>query len=162
MKNHQVRLRRFPEGLPVEDDFELVESRTPVLEEGQVLVRTRYLSLDPYMRSQIAGRHLSGSIQPGDTMRGETVGEVVESTVPGFQPGQLVRCFGGWQEASVHPAAELHAVSPEIKPPSYALSLLGMTGLTAWAGMIWQAGLKAGDRVLIPAVTGGPAAPGIR
>jgi NADPH-dependent curcumin reductase CurA len=88
-------------------------------------------------------------------MRGETVGEVVESTVPGFQPGQLVRCFGGWQEASVHPAAELHAVSPEIKPPSYALSLLGMTGLTAWAGMIWQAGVKAGDRVLIPAVTGG-------
>ena len=153
--NQQIRLARYPDGAVVPEDFELAEAPMPEPGEGEVLVRTAYLSLDPYMRSQIAGRHISGTISPGDMMRGESVGEVLESRAPGIQPGQLVRGFGGWQTHFVLPAEQLTVVSPEIKPPSYALSLLGMTGLTAWAAMVWQADVKAGDRVLIPAVTGG-------
>jgi NADPH-dependent curcumin reductase CurA len=107
------------------------------------------------MRSQIAGKHISGSIGPGDPMRGETVSQVIESRATGFAPGDWVRGFGGWQTHSLHDAAELSPVDARIQPPSYALSLLGMTGLTAWAGMVWQAEVKPGDRVLIPAVTGG-------
>ena len=87
-------------------------------------------------------------------MRGESVCEVIESKHPDYQPGQWVRCMGGWQELTAQDGAGLALVHPDIQPPSYALSLLGMTGLTAWAGMIWQANVKAGDRVLIPAVTG--------
>jgi NADPH-dependent curcumin reductase CurA len=153
--NRQIRLKSYPDGVPEEANFELVESRMPELESGQVLVQSRFLSLDPYMRSQIAGRHLSGSLAPGDLMRGESVGEVLQSGSPQFSPGQWVRCMGGWQEYSAQDEGALSLVNAEIQPPSYALSLLGMTGLTAWAGMVWQAGVKEGDRVLIPAVTGG-------
>lgn len=155
MVNRQIQLAQYPDGIPTEQDFRMVDSPRPVPEAEQVLCRTRWLSLDPYMRSQIAGRHLSGSVGPGDVMRGETVSEVVESGSPAFKAGELVRCMGGWQQWSLHDAGELSAVHPGIQPPSYALSLLGMTGLTAWAGMVWQAGVQVGDRVLIPAVTGG-------
>jgi NADPH-dependent curcumin reductase CurA len=154
MQNRQVILSQYPEGIPREADFTLVDADMPAPAAGQVLCRSRYLSLDPYMRSQIAGRHISGSITPGDMMRGECVAEVVESRDPGFQPGQLVRGFGGWQSYFVLPAAELSGVPPGMAHPSWALSLLGMTGLTAWAGMVWQADVRAGERVLIPAVTG--------
>jgi len=155
MKMRQVRLVRTPAGHPVPEDFEIVEQELGQLGAGEVLCRTCDLSLDPYMRSQIAGRHLSGAISPGDPMRGETVGEVLESRAEGFEPGQLVRGFGGWQTHFTLRADALAPVDPRIRPPSYALSLLGMTGLTAWAGMVWQAEVAAGDQVLIPAVTGG-------
>lgn len=151
----QVRLKQVPRGAVVAEDFELVSLQMPSPGAGEVLCRTRYLSLDPYMRSQIAGKHITAAINPGDPMRGETVSEVVESQSDEFVPGQLVRGFGGWQSHSVHKAGELSPINEAIQPPSYALSLLGMTGLTAWAGMVWQAGVKAGERVLIPAVTGG-------
>ena len=153
--NRQVLLKKYPDGNPVEADFEIIESEMPEAQAGQVLCRVRFLSLDPYMRSQIAGRHLSGSIKPGDMMRGETVCEVVHSNDERFRDGDLVRCMGGWQEFTVQDGDHLACVQPEIDPPSLALSLLGMTGLTAWAGMVWQANVQAGDGVLIPAVTGG-------
>jgi NADPH-dependent curcumin reductase CurA len=155
MRNRQVTLARYPANIPLDDDFEIVTGELDAPADGQVLCRTLYLSLDPYMRSQIAGRHISGTIAPGDLMRGETVCEVVESRAEGFAPGQLVRCFGGWQEYSLQAAGQLSLVSGDIQPPSYALSLLGMTGLTAWAGMVWQAQVQPGEQVLIPAVTGG-------
>jgi len=153
--NRQILLASYPDGIPEEHNFDLVESGIPQAEPGQLLCRTRFLSLDPYMRSQIAGRHLSGSLAPGDVMRGESVCEVIESRSPEFKKGQLVRCMGGWQEYTVQDGAGVTVVHPDIQPPSYALSLLGMTGLTAWAGMVWQAQVKEGDKVLIPAVTGG-------
>ncbi|HMB59556.1 MAG TPA: NADP-dependent oxidoreductase [Xanthomonadales bacterium] len=153
--NRQITLARYPEGSPVEADFELTESNLPVAGPGQVLCRTRFLSLDPYMRSQIAGRHISGTIAPGDLMRGEAVCEVVESNTSAFPVGATVRCMAGWQEYSVHEADQVQKVNPEVQPESYALSLMGMTGLTAWAAMVWQAAVAEGDGVLIPAVTGG-------
>ena len=155
MLNQQVKLARYPEALPVAEDFEVITAEGAEPQAGEVLCRTLYLSLDPYMRSQIAGRHISGTIAPGDLMRGESVCEVLQSRSERFQPGQLVRGFGGWQSHPLLAAEAWSPVRPEIQPPSYALSLLGMTGLTAWAGIAWQAQVKAGDRVLIPAVTGG-------
>ncbi len=154
-RNRQIILDSTPRGVPAAGNFALREAPMPEPGRDQVLCRTRYLSLDPYMRSQIAGRHPSGTVTPGDVMKGETVSEVVESNSASFSRGQLVRCMGGWQEYSVHAAEDLHAVADRIDPPSYALSVLGMTGLTAYAGMIWQAGVRGGEHVVIPAVTGG-------
>jgi len=153
--NKQVLLASYPEGIPEVSNFSLAESTVVPPKAGQVLCRTRYLSLDPYMRSQIAGRHMTVPLSPGDVMQGETVCEIIDSNGTDFRAGQLVRCMGGWQEYSVQDAARLSIVDPAIQPPSYALSLLGTTGLTAWAGMVWQAHAGAGDKVLIPAVTGG-------
>ncbi len=153
--NRQIVLKSTPRGVPTPDNFTVRNAPLPEPGADSVLCRTRYLSLDPYMRSQIAGRHTSGTVTPGDVMRGETVSEIVYSNAASFPPGQLVRCMGGWQDYSVHRAGDLDAVSASVDPPSYALSVLGMTGLTAYAGMIWQAGVHAGDCVVIPAVTGG-------
>lgn len=153
--NRQIILESTPQGIPAPENFSLRCTPIPEPGAGEALCRTRYLSLDPYMRSQIAGRHLSGAVLPGHVMNGETVSEVVRSNAEIFSPSQLVRCMGGWQEYSVHGAEELSAVADDIDPPSYALSVLGMTGLTAYAGMIWQARVRASECVVIPAVTGG-------
>lgn len=153
--NIQIQLASNPDGIPQPEHFSVVNGQRPEPAAGQALCETLYLSLDPYMRSQIAGRHMSGSITPGDVMRGETVSRVVESNHPDFKPGDKVRCFGGWQQYSVHDASELTRVSDAIKPASYALSVLGMPGLTAYAGLVWQAQPKAGDTVVIPAAIGG-------
>ncbi|MYA37950.1 MAG: NADP-dependent oxidoreductase [Gammaproteobacteria bacterium] len=156
-KNRQIVLVKKPEGVPTPDNFELRQAPLPEMPAGGVLCRARFLSLDPYMRSQIAGRHPSGTVAPGEVMLGETVSEVVRSDAPELPAGRLVRCMGGWQEYSAHAAGEAWLLDEEITPPchpSLALSILGMTGLTAWAGMVWQAEVREGDCVLIPAVTG--------
>ncbi len=154
MKNQQIVLASTPDFNPNPEHFTLVETDMPEISTEQVLCETQYLSLDPYMRSQIAGRHMSGSIHPGDLMRGETVSKVIESNHADYQKGDLVRTFGNWQTHSVHDAPELSKVNQAIKPASYALSLLGMPGLTAYSGLVWIAEAKAGDTVVIPAATG--------
>lgn len=153
--NKQIQLASFPEATPRPENFVCVSAPMPEPQNGQVLCQTLYLSLDPYMRSQIAGRHISGTINPGDMMRGESISRVVRSEHPDFKAGDIVRGFGGWQEYSVQDAKALALVEPQIQPVSYALSLLGMPGLTAYAGLIWQAQPKAGDVVVIPAAIGG-------
>lgn len=153
-ENTQIHLASSPEYNPEPEHFKTVKVPMPEVADGQVLCQTQYLSLDPYMRSQIAGRHMSGSIHPGDLMRGETVSKVIESRHDDYAEGDIVRCFGNWQEYSVHDASELIRQSKEIEPASYGLSVLGMPGLTAYAGLIWQAKPKEGDVVLIPACTG--------
>ncbi len=152
--NRQIILKHKPEGVPAVTDFAMVEAPRPETPPGGVLCRSRYLSLDPYMRSQIAGRHPSGTVAPGEVMRGETVSEIVYSDATGLPEGKLVRCMGGWREYSAHAAGEVRLLGDDIDPPSFALSILGMTGLTAYAGMVWQAGVGKGDQVLIPAAAG--------
>lgn len=154
MTNTQICLKSYPEDIPTVDNFTSVDSEIPQIENGQVLCETQYLSLDPYMRSQIAGRHITASLQIGDMMRGETVSKVIESKSDNYQVGQLVRCMGGWQKYSVHNQDTLSGPI-EHAHPSYALSVLGMPGLTAYAGLIWQAKPNKGDVVVIPAATGG-------
>ena len=152
--NIQIHLASAPEYAPTPENFAVVKTPMPEPAEGQVLCETQYLSLDPYMRSQIAGRHISGAIQPGNLMRGETVSKVVESKHPDFQAGDRVRCFGNWQQYSVHHASELSVQSRDIEPASYGLSVLGMPGLTAYAGLIWLAKPKQGHVLVVPAATG--------
>lgn len=155
MKTTQVQLAATPIGVPLEENFQLAEIELHVPGEGELLCETLFLSLDPYMRSQISGRHISGAVQPGEGMRGETISRVVESRAEAFSQGDLVRVPGGWQAHSVHAAAEVARVPDSRLSPSYYLSALGMPGLTAYAGLIWQAQPVAGDTVLIPAATGG-------
>ena len=152
--NTQVLLKTTPTGIPEEEHFEVVTSDMPVLEQDHVLVQNEWLSLDPYMRGQIAGRHLSGKVSPGDVLRGETVATVVESKSALFEKGDRVVGFGGWQQYTSMPASDLTKIREDIQPASYALSALGMTGLTAYAGLVWQAQIKEGDTVLIPAAIG--------
>ena len=128
-QNTQVLLRRRPDAVPKASDFDVVSTPIPIAGEGEVFCKTHYLSLDPYMRGQINGRHISGAIHPGELMRGETVSEIITSGHKDFKFGQMVKHQGGWQEYSVAKPGDLQLVDPRIDPPSLALGILGMPGL---------------------------------
>ncbi|MBU2980022.1 NADP-dependent oxidoreductase [Alteromonas sp. C1M14] len=152
--NKQVILKQTPENKPAAEHFSCIEGPMPALADGQVLVRNLWLSIDPYMRSQISGRHMSGGVSPGDVMIGETIAEVVSSKSDKFSVGEKVRCKGGWQQYAAIDAGTVNKVPANVKHLPHLLSILGMPGLTAYAGLIWKAQPKAGDTVVIAAATG--------
>ena len=154
IKSTQIQLASVPQGVPEPHHFKAVEVIMPEPIADQVLCQTLYLSLDPYMRSQIAGRYITEPIKPNDLMRGETISQVIKSEHPDFKVGDVVRCHGNWQQYSIHEATELTKQPDSINPSSYGLSVLGMPGLTAYAGLHWLAEVKEGDVVVVPAATG--------
>ena len=147
-----VVLVRTPQGLPVPADFAVRPRPVPEPGPGEVRVRNEWLSLDPYMRAQMAGRHLSGTAGVGRVLGGETVGVVVAGE--GHAVGTRVRTMGGWQTHVVQPAGEVTPLSDAVPEPRWALSALGMPGLTAWAAVTQHADVQAGETVVIPAAAG--------
>jgi NADPH:quinone reductase len=153
-------IRRFllsarPIGLPKESDFKLVEAPLPSPQPGQVLVRTVYLSVDPYMRGRITGvRTYADPVQVGDVMVGGTVGQVIESRDPSLQPEDYVVGYWGWQDHAVAPAAGLQKLNPQLAPLSTALGVLGMPGMTAYFGFLEICHPKAGETVVVSAAAG--------
>lgn len=149
-----VRLRRVPCGAPVESDFELGSAPLPAPNAGEVLVRTLWLSLDPYVRSVLSGRHLGERFGPGDIVIGQSVAEVVASEDRGFRPGDLVLCETGWREYTAVPGANATRIDPTLAPISTALGVLGMPGLTAWAGINTIAHPCPGETFVVSAASG--------
>ena len=153
--NLQVLLRRRPQGEPVPDDFEVREAPVPEPAEGEVLVRARFLSLDPYMRGRMSdAKSYAKPVELGAVMEGQTAGEVVASRAPGFAPGDTVLGGYGWQRFSAVPAARLIRVDPAEVPLSASLGVLGMPGLTAWVGLEDIGQPKAGETVVVSAASG--------
>jgi len=153
--NRQIVLKRRPVGLPRPDDFELVESSAPAPGDGEVLVRTIYLSLDPYMRGRISGaRSYAQSVEPGQVIVGGTVGQVVESRFAGLAPGAFVQGQAGWQSHAVAEGASLRPLDPAQAPISTALGVLGMPGLTAYVGLLDIGRPKSGETVVVSAASG--------
>ncbi len=156
--NRQILLDNRPTGEAVASNFKLVKSETPALREGQVLVRHHFLSLDPYMRGRMNDSKNYAAAQPlGEVMIGGTVGEVVESQSPKFQPGDLVVGMGGWQEYSVVDAAQpgaLRKVDSAQVPLSHYLGAVGMPGVTAWYGLVKIIEPQAGQTVAVSAAAG--------
>lgn len=153
--NRQIILKSTPEGVPVPENFEMKEIRVAEPGEGEVLVRNTYMSLDPFMRSQMAGRHMSGALHPGDVCNADTVGRVLASRADGFAEGDQVRLHGGWQTHSVAPESAVTKLPDHGVSPSLYLGVLGMPGLTAWASAIHLSDIKAGDVACVSAASGG-------
>jgi len=156
MRNHRVVLTRSLAGVPDAGDFRVVDEPLPEPGEGEFLVRHIYLSLDPYQRSAMAGRHMLGR-QPlvaGDMPAAETAGQVVRSRHPAYGEGDYVRHFGGWQEYGLSTGERTERVDTSLAPLSAWLGVLGMPGLTAWASAIELAGVHAGQTVLVSAALG--------
>ncbi len=157
-RNQQVLLDNRPLGEASSSNFKLVEVDTPALQEGQVLVRHHYLSLDPYMRGRMSENKSYADPQPlGQPMLGGTVGEVVESRHPKFQAGDQVVGMGGWQLYSVvdgDAPGMLRKVDTTHVPLSYYLGAVGMPGVTAWYGLVKIINPKAGETVVVSAATG--------
>ena len=144
-----------PEGLPKESDFKLVEAPLPALQPGQVLVKTVYLSVDPYMRGRITGvRTYADPVLVGDAMVGGTVGQVIESGDPNLQPGDYVVGAWGWQDHAVAPTTQVRKLNPQLAPVSTALGVLGMPGITAYFGFLDLCQPKAGETVVVSGAAG--------
>jgi NADPH-dependent curcumin reductase CurA len=155
--NRRFALRERPEGRIGPETFELVEEELPEIGEGEALVRTEWISLDPTNRGWI--RDMPGYLPPvaiGETMRGRGHGRVVESRSPDYQEGQLVQGLIGWTENFVASAAAPLQRVPvaEGVSPSFYLGVLGMTGLTAWVGMSEIGKPKEGETVVVSAAAG--------
>lgn len=150
----RVLLRRQCAGVPQADDFEVTTAPMPAAADGQLLCETIYLSLDPYLRGKISGRHLSGAIAPGELMAGEAISRVVESRSERFDAGDIIAAHSGWQTHSVVDADAARRIDPELGPLSTFLGVLGMPGLTAYAGLLRLGEPKEGDIVLVSAASG--------
>ncbi len=159
MDAREIRLKSRPVGLPQAADFEVATVTLGAPGPGDVLVRNRFMSVDPYMRGRMVDR--KSYVPPfalGKALEGGAVGQVVESGDPGFAPGDWVLSMWGWREAFVMPAATLTRLAiPEGTPPQAFLGVLGMPGLTAWSGLLEIGQPKAGETLF---VSGGAGAVG--
>ena len=153
--NRQILLKSRPEGAPGLDNFELVERPVPEPGEGEVLMRTLYLSLDPYMRGRMsAAKSYAKPAAVGEPMVGGTVGEIVASRNPKFSVGDIVLGYGGWQEYALSSGTALRKLDPAAAPISTALGVLGMPGMTAYVGLLEIGQPKPGETVVVAAASG--------
>ena len=156
--NKQIHLVSRPKGEATADNFRLVEAPVPEPGDGQVLVRTHYLSLDPYMRGRMNDAKSYAQPQPlGQVMQGGTVGEVVASKHPNYRAGDKVVTFGGWQEYSLADAGtpgSLRKVDTTHVPLSAYLGAVGMPGVTAWYGLLKICEPRAGQTIVVSAASG--------
>lgn len=152
--NREIRLASRPKGIPIAANFTLVQTELGSPQDQQVLVRNRFLSVDPYMRGRMNDR--KSYVPPfelGKPLEGGAVGEVIESRAREFKPGDAVTSNFGWREYFIASPKELHPVSREIQPLSVYLGALGMTGMTAWVGLNLVE-VKAGDVIFISGAAG--------
>lgn len=152
--SREIQLASRPSGMPVADNFTLVETTMAPLQDQEVLVRNLFMSVDPYMRGRMnAGKSYVPPFEIGKTLEGGAIGEVIESRAREFQPGDVVTSSFGWREYFIAAPAALQPVNREIRPLSIYLGALGMTGLTAWAGLrLLEA--KAGETIYISGAAG--------
>jgi NADPH-dependent curcumin reductase CurA len=156
VQTREWQLAARPHGEPTPDDFRLMELERPDPQDGQVVVQMLVMSVDPYMRGRMrAGKSYAAAWEVGETMQGGAVGRVVDSRSPDVPSGALVLANAGWRDVAVVDAAHVQ-VLPELPgiPPSYHLGVLGMPGLTAWAGLFRVAGFQAGEDVFVSGAAG--------
>jgi hypothetical protein len=153
--SRRVILKSRPVGAPKPSDFDVVEAPLPAPTDGEMLCRTIYLSLDPYMRGRISGvKSYAKGVDPGELMVGGTVSEVVESRHPDFKAGDLVQGYDGWQTHAISSGAGVRRLDPAQAPISTALGVLGMPGMTAYVGLLDIGRPKAGETVVVSAASG--------
>jgi NADPH-dependent curcumin reductase CurA len=155
-KNRDIRLKNRPVGLPKTTDFELVESEVPTPAAGQVLVRNLYMSVDPYMRGRMRDRKsYVPPFQLGEILHGGAVGKVVASNGNDrFAAGDYVLSQAGWREWFVSDGEGLTKIDRSVAPVQAYLGVLGMPGLTAYAGLLRIGQLKKEERVFVSAAAG--------
>jgi NADPH-dependent curcumin reductase CurA len=154
MTNRQIVLDRLPQGDKLAaEHFALNAGERPTPGEGEVLLKTRYISLDAANRAWMQGATYRAALAPGQVMAGGGLAEVVESGVGHLRPGDLVFADTGWQEYAVLPGKNLRTL-PDLKPETHLLSVYGVAGLTAYFGLLECGQPKAGETVVVSAAAG--------
>jgi NADPH-dependent curcumin reductase CurA len=153
--NRRFILAERPKGEPTQGSLRLDTAPLPVPERGQMLLRTVYLSLDPYMRGRMSDApSYAAPVAVGAVMEGGTVAQVVTSNVAGFQTGDWVLSYNGWQDYALSDGTGVTSLGPNPDRPSWALGIMGMPGFTAWAGLTQIGQPKPGETVCVAAATG--------
>jgi NADPH-dependent curcumin reductase len=153
--NRQIVLHARPQGEPRASDFRLIERELPAPAEGQVLLRTIYLSIDPYMRGRMnEGPSYAPPVALGQVMVGGTVSRVALSRHPAFRAGDWVTSLSGWQTHALSDGSDLTPLDARIERPSLALSLLGMPGFTAYHGLLNIGRPQPGETVVVASAAG--------
>ncbi|WP_263078040.1 NADP-dependent oxidoreductase [Endozoicomonas sp. Mp262] len=154
-KNREIHLQRRPQGIPVAEDFKTVAAPIAELRDGEVLIKNRWMSVDPYMRGRMIER--KSYIAPfalNEVLSGGAIGVVVESRNPAFPEGTKVYSMNGWREYFISCGKDLHSLPDSPIPEQAFLGILGMPGMTAYTGLNKIAGLKEGDNVFVSAASG--------
>lgn len=155
VKNRRILLASRPTGEPSETDFTLSEAELEHPQSGQMLLRTLWLSLDPYMRGRMSDRKsYAPPVAIGDVMVGGTVSEVIASNLVNFAPGDIVEGRTGWQDYALSDGTNMRKVDPALGPISTALGVLGMPGRTAYFGFLSVGQPKSGETVVVSAAAG--------
>jgi NADPH-dependent curcumin reductase CurA len=153
--NKKIVLKKTPIGIPEENDFELIKTPIPELGENEILTKTIHLSLDPYIRGVITGKHIySEKVEIGDTIVGRTIAEVIDSKNSDVQIGETIMCSNGWQEYGISDGEGIRKIDSASAPLSTNLGILGMPGLTAYAGLLVYGEPKKDDVVVVSAASG--------
>ena len=153
--NRKIVLRKTPEGIPIEEDFELLEEEINIPNNNEFLSKTLHLSLDPYIRGVITGKHIySEKVNVGDTIVGRTISEVIVSNHPEYEKGDIVLTSNGWQEYGISNGEGVRKLNNHQGKLSTALGILGMPGLTAYAGLMVYGEPKDGDIIVVSAASG--------
>ena len=148
-------LKSRPSGMPTADNFELKDFDLPPLEDGQVRVNNLWLSVDPYMRGRMNDvKSYVPPFQLDQPMDGGAIGEIVESKVDGLSAGDLVQHMSGWRDEAIVPARTAQKLPELGAPPQLFLGVLGVTGMTAYFGLLDAAAAKQGDIVFVSAAAG--------
>jgi NADPH-dependent curcumin reductase CurA len=154
-KNRQILLASRPRGEPTHENFKLVETDIPEPGPDQMLLRTIYLSLDPYMRGRMNdGPSYAKPVEVGEIMEGRAVCEVVQSNIPHYKRGDIVLAGTGWQDYSLSEGKSVRKIDPALGPISSALGVLGMPGLTAYTGLLNIGKPQPGETLVVAAASG--------
>ncbi|MFZ3048509.1 MAG: NADP-dependent oxidoreductase [Desulfatirhabdiaceae bacterium] len=152
--SREIRLASRPRGLPTAANFTLTSTEIGPLRDQEVLIRNRFMSVDPYMRGRMnAGKSYVPPFEIGKPLEGGAIGDVIKSRASEFKPGDTVISSLGWREYFIASPKELHAVNREVQPLSIFLGALGMTGMTAWV-VLNLVEVKAGDVIFISGAAG--------
>ncbi|MDO6459049.1 NADP-dependent oxidoreductase [Celeribacter halophilus] len=153
--NRQFVLAERPKGAPTKETLRLVETDVPEAGPDQMLLRTEFLSLDPYMRGRMSDApSYAAPVEIGGVMQGGTVAQVVVSHIEGFAPGDYVLSFSGWQDYALSDGTGVTNLGKSPAHPSWALGIMGMPGFTAWAGLTQIGAPKPGETIAVAAATG--------
>ena len=154
-QNRQFVLAERPKGEPTDNTLRLETTEVPTPGKGQMLLRNEYLSLDPYMRGRMSSApSYAPPVEIGEVMVGGTVAQVVSSDVQGYEAGDWVVAFGGWQDYTLLDGTGVINMGKTPQNPSWALGVLGMPGLTAWAGLTQIGQPKEGETLVVAGASG--------
>ena len=155
MKSRQIQLKSRPEGKPTEENFQLTEVEIGEVKDGEILVRNEWLSVDPYMRGRM--KDTKSYVEPfgiGEAMEGGCVGKVIESRHDGFPEGTFVLGNQGWRDLWISDGEGVNRIDPSQAPAQSFLGVLGLTGMTAYVGLMKIGGLEDDETVFVSAASG--------